>query len=188
MFNALLSLRNASEPPGANDRAGLIEDMNTRYGDQQTLGKVVALSAGTLKALYGEKGSEGIRAFFKRNDVVDLCNVPLDSPKFGEASKQLAEMEYAHWSALKEADPNALGPRAGAAFDPFSRDLIQKGLALLVRVQSPAGNQSVTSMVANLNAFSGQPPTVADGQAQSPTPPITFLVVPQWGSRPSGPA
>ncbi|MFD7749034.1 hypothetical protein ACFV2V_14530 [Streptomyces sp. NPDC059698] len=168
-IQALINLRKAPEQPGVNDRAGLIEDMNTRYGDEQTLGKVVAKSAEALQLAFGERGSEGIREFFRKEEIIELCNVPLDSPGYDKACTDLAEKEYQHWAALKEANPDAPGPEAGAAFGPNSRYYIQKTLSFVVQAQG--AGQSVTSAVANLNAFSGPKPPAAAGQGSTPPPP-----------------
>ncbi|NDZ57507.1 hypothetical protein G3I47_09525 [Streptomyces anulatus] len=159
-----------------NDRSGLIEDMQRLYGKSgddatRTLGNVVAESAISLRALYGEKGSEGIREFFQRPEIVKLCDVPLDSPRFNEACNELATREHAHWAAQAQANPDAPGPAAGAAISGTFRNYIQQGVATVVRMHDRGDNENLASTVAGLNAFSRQTTTTTTGQTKNSAPP-----------------
>ncbi|MER7548919.1 hypothetical protein G3I43_36915 [Streptomyces anulatus] len=175
-FKALIDLGRSQEQPGVNDRSGLIEDMQNRYGTSgddatRTLGNVVAESATLLYSVFGEKGSEGIREFFQRPEIVELCNVPLDSPRFNEACNELATRENAHWAAQAQANPDAPGPAAGAAFSGSFRNYIQQGVATVVRMHDRGDNENLASTVAGLNAFSRQTTTTAADRTQGSNPP-----------------
>ena len=183
MFKALIDLGKSRKEPGVDDRSGLIKDIQERYGaagDEapRTLGNVVGESATLLYAVFGDKGSEGIREFFQRPEILELCDVPLDSPKFDEACETLATKEYGHWKAMAEANPDAPGPAAGAAFSGAFRDYIQRGVATVVQSQDRMAKErnestramstgSLVSTVASLKSFpSGQTTTTAAGQSQ----------------------
>lgn len=175
-IKALIDLGKSREQPGVNDRRGLIEDMQGRYGTPgdnatRTLGNVVAESATLLYSVFGEKGSEGIREFFQQPDIVALCNVPLESPQFKEACNELATRENAHWAALAKANPDAPGPAAGAAFSGSFRNYIQQGVATVVRMHDRGENENLASTVAGLNAFSRQTTTTAADRTQGSVPP-----------------
>ncbi|MEU8679574.1 hypothetical protein [Streptomyces sp. NPDC048560] len=183
MFKALIDLGKSRAKPGEDDRSGLIEDIQKRYGTAgdeapRKLGNVVGESATLLYAVFGDKGSEGIREFFQRPEILELCDVPLDSPSFDQACETLATKENGHWKALAEANPDAPGPAAGAAFSGAFRDYIQRGVATVVQSQDRMARErneatratftgSLASTVANLKSFpSGQTTTTAAGQSQ----------------------
>ncbi|OLO30859.1 hypothetical protein PZ61_0210160 [Streptomyces sp. MNU77] len=175
-FKALIDLGKSQEQPGVNDRQGLIEDMQRLYGtpgDNATrkLGNVVGESAILLRAVFGEKGSEGIREFFQQPEILKLCEVPLDSEGFTAACNELATRENAHWAALAKANPDAPGPAAGAAFSGSFRNYIQQGVATVVRMHDRGDNENLASTVAGLNAFSRQTTTTAADRTQGSHPP-----------------
>ena len=45
-----------------------------------------------------------------------------------EASLRMAELEYAYWSGVLEEDPMSAGGRLGSAFDPQTRDWLQRNI------------------------------------------------------------
>lgn len=89
-----------------------------------TVGHAVHNAIGTIFATLGVYGQERIGVVFNSSQARALYNQRVDSC----ASYQMAYIEHLYWQACAEEDSLSAGGQLGNAFNPRSRDLLQRNI------------------------------------------------------------
>jgi nucleoid-associated protein YgaU len=114
------------------DAGDLTVDPKTRLGAYAatagyrdgTVGAAVHNAIGTIYGTLGTVGEEEIGTVFNSPQARALYNKPVDS----DASRQMAELEYAYWSRISDQKPDSTGGKLGSMFSPAFRDFLQQQL------------------------------------------------------------
>lgn len=89
---------------------------------QGTVGYAVNRAIGLLYVSLGTYGEERIGTVFSRASAIRYYNDPVQGP----SSERVARMEYDYWSRVKREDPWSPGANIATAFDPQTRDWLQR--------------------------------------------------------------
>ncbi|HEY8078446.1 MAG TPA: hypothetical protein VIF62_30160 [Labilithrix sp.] len=87
-----------------------------------TVGDAVHHAIGFIYEALGTYGEEKIGRVFCDPQAQALLDDPVDSP----SSVRIAQIEQRYWQNVKTEDPASPGGRLGAAFNPASRDFLQR--------------------------------------------------------------
>ncbi|MBK6918975.1 MAG: hypothetical protein IPH07_16395 [Deltaproteobacteria bacterium] len=87
-----------------------------------TVGYAVNRAIGLLYASLGTYGEERIGVVF--NSPIARTHYP--RPVHSASSRAVAQMEFDYWAAVRAEDPWSAGGRIATAFDPGSRDWLQR--------------------------------------------------------------
>ncbi len=89
---------------------------------QGTVGYAVNRAIGLLYITFGTYGEERIGTVFTSGAAIRYYNDPVRGP----SSQLVARMEYNYWARVKNEDPWSSGANIATAFDPKSRDWLQR--------------------------------------------------------------
>jgi hypothetical protein len=100
----------------------------TRGYPSGTVGASVHAAIGTIYTLMGNYGEERIGRVFNSPEARALYGQPVASC----AGMQMAMLEHQYWQDVRNEDSWSAGGRLGSAFNPTSRDLLQRRLFSLL--------------------------------------------------------
>jgi hypothetical protein len=114
------------------DSGELVPDPDSRLGayaatkgyGSGTVGNAVHNAIGTIFVTFGNYGEERIGRVFNSPEAKALYDKPVSSC----AGRQMAEHEYQYWQDVAAEDGWSPGGKMGSAFNPATRDLLQKKL------------------------------------------------------------
>jgi hypothetical protein len=87
-----------------------------------TVGYAVNRAIGLLYVAFGTYGEERIGTVFNS----PAARVHYPNPVSGPSSRAVAQMEFDYWSRVKREDPWSPGSNIATAFDPQTRDWLQR--------------------------------------------------------------
>ncbi|MBV1862534.1 MAG: hypothetical protein KUG77_29195 [Nannocystaceae bacterium] len=89
---------------------------------QGTVGYAVNRAIGLLYVSLGTYGEERIGTVFTSGAAIQYYEHPVRGP----SSQRVAQMEYDYWARVKREDPWSSGATIATAFDPQTRDWLQR--------------------------------------------------------------
>lgn len=119
-LHTLQEVANRKQRPAAHTRLGAYAA--TCGYPEGTVGFAVNRAIGLLYASMGTYGEERIGTVFNSLAAKSLYRHSVDSP----SSQRVAQMEFDYWARVKREDPWSSGGRIATAFDPETRDWLQR--------------------------------------------------------------
>jgi hypothetical protein len=118
----LVGVDNGSIQPDPNSRLGAYA-ATAGYPDG-TVGSAVHNAIGTIYAGLGTYGEENIGRVFNSSAAQSLYGDPVDS----QSGLEMAQIEHNYWQNVAKEDPYSAGGKLGSAFNPTTRDWLQKNI------------------------------------------------------------